>query len=429
MRLLITGANGFIGRHVVQAALTAGHEVVAAVRDPARVPNRGSRITAIACDFNTDTSSEIWVPRLEGIDAIINCVGVLRGGRGQSIEAIHRDTPLALFEAAVEAKVARVIHISAISASPGAGTEYAQTKLAAEQGLQELDLAWVILRPSLVYGDSSYGGTSLIRALAACPFVVPLFSGGSQTFQPIHARDVARTAIAAVERREMARITLEPTGPDVMTLKDLIGAYRDWFGLPPARFLNLPRWIVRGAARIGDLFGRGPLSTVSVKQAEFGNTGDADAFEQAIGFRPRKFASALVARPAGTQDLWHARFYLMRPLIRLALAFLWLASGIAGIAGSAGAAQTVLSPFGLFAGVALVLAWTASVVDLAIGAGLLMAWRPRLLGVIQITVVLAYTVVLTLLAPDLWLDVFGPLVKNIPILALIAVWMVIEDER
>ena len=89
MRVLLLGAGGFIGREIFAALTRRGHRVVPAVRDPARVPPFCDE-PAIAIDMNLDVTVAAWLPRLAGIDAVVNCAGVLQGTRSQSIEAIHK---------------------------------------------------------------------------------------------------------------------------------------------------------------------------------------------------------------------------------------------------------------------------------------------------------------------------------------------------
>ena len=133
--------------------------------------------------------------------------------------------------------------------------------------------------------------------------------------------------------------------------------------------------------------------------------------------------------PAHTQDLVHAQAYFVRPLLRITLAFLWLASAFAGFLWaqewSAMLAQR-LPAFRPAIGPVLI---GASLLDLAIAVLLFVRWRPRALALVQLGVVMAYTVALTLLAPGLWLEPFGPLVKNVPILAAILAHAAIERER
>ncbi len=82
------------------------------------------------------------------------------------MHAIHVGMPNAITAAALEAGVRRVVLISAISARGNVATDYAISKLAGEETLRSSSIGWTILRPSLEYGDGSYGGTSLVRGLA-----------------------------------------------------------------------------------------------------------------------------------------------------------------------------------------------------------------------------------------------------------------------
>lgn len=418
MRVLVAGANGFIGAHVAAALREAGHDVVPATRRP--------MAGGVAVDFNADTDPAIWAPRLAGIDAVVNCVGVLQDGGGQSSDAIHHRAPQALFAACAAAGVRRVIHVSAISADPQAGTDYADSKRRGEDALRATALDWVVLRPSLVYAAGSYGGTSLLRGLAGLPLVTPLAGDGAQPFSPIHAEDLARAVRVLLERPGPLRLTLEPVGPERLTMAEILAALRSWLGFAPARPLRLPLGLVRAACRLGDLTGAGPLRSTSLAQLQHGNAAPAAPFVAAIGFTPRRFADALAGRPAQVQDRWHARLYFVRPLLTAALALLWLVSGLVGLGVPA---STTAALLGLPAGVAGGLGIAASLLDLAIAAAVASGRHAARVGTVQIAVVLGYTIVLTLAAPALWLDPFGPLLKNLPTLAAVLAWMAMGEDR
>ena len=128
MKILLTGANGFIGRYLLAGLLSDGHDVVPAVRRPSETDRLLASPRSIKVDFNRDTKVGDWLPRLAGIDAVINCAGILQERPGQSIAAIHAAAPIALFKACREAGIKRVIQISAISTEAAAGTAYAATK-------------------------------------------------------------------------------------------------------------------------------------------------------------------------------------------------------------------------------------------------------------------------------------------------------------
>lgn len=431
MRILLTGANGFIGSQLLAGLRARGHDVVAAVRDPAALRRKMPGIEVIAADFNRDTSPEIWRPRLAGIDAVVNCAGVLHGARGQDIEAIHATAPTALFDACVQAGVRKVVQMSAISADAEIGTAYALTKKRADDHLRASSLDWTVLRPSLVYGEGSYGGTSALRGLAGLPFVTPLVGDGSTSFRPIHIRDLVETVARVVEGDCLARRTTEPVGPEVLSLRAIVARYRRWLGLGPALELSIPLPVMRAMGRVVDVAGGGPMGSAGLQQLLAGNAGHepAGVFERAIGFTPASMDERLAERPAGTQDLWHARLYFARPLLRLVLAVLWLGSGIAGLLAPTNAYAAVAESLAKIGLSPRLLAVGFSLVDLAIAAALVLRLRPRLVAAVQVVIVVGYTIGLSVLSPSLWLDPFGGLLKNLPILAAIGVWAALEEER
>ena len=360
MRILLTGANGFIGRYLLARLIAAGHEVVPAVRRPAETDALLPAPASIKVDFNTDIYSDVWVPRLANIDAVVNCAGILQGGLNQSITAVHEEAPIALFEACRTAGVRRVIQISAISAEESAGTAYAATKRAADRHLAACDLDWVILRPSLVYAAGAYGGTALLRALAALPWITPVPDRGDQVFQPIHVDDLAATVLRVLAEPAITRVTIDPVGSEILTLREIVVALRRWLGFGAARIIMVPLPLIRVLARVGDLVG-GTLNTTALKQLLHGNAGPVELFTAATGIRPRRFAEALLAEPAQVADRWQARLYFLRPVLRWSLAAYWLVGGLHGA-----------------------LALDLRVLGLLIGLALLAKWRPVLLALAQI---------------------------------------------
>ncbi len=429
MRILVTGANGFIGRHITAALLGAGHDVVAAVRAVAEVRRAFPEVTATAADMNADTEPEAWVPRLAGVDAVINCAGILQGSRGQSIEAVHYLGPKALFDACARCGVRRVVQISAISADDAAGTAYARTKKQVDDYLRSLDLDWIVLRPSLVYGAGSHGGTSLLRAMAALPFAIPLVGRGDQVFQPIHMDDLTAAVVRCLETPGLGRVTLAPVGPDTLTAKEILLQLRSWLGLDPVPTLSVPLPLIRVLARLGDWIGGGPLNSTALRQLEYGNAAPVRPFVEALGIEPRSMAAALAARPSQVQDRWHARLYFVRPLLRWTLGVFWLLSGSIGLIAPAGAVLAHAAALGLSGAAVAWAVGAGSLVDVAIGIGLLLRYRPGLMAAVQVLVVLGYTLALGVAEPALWADPLGPLLKNLPILAAALALAALEAER
>jgi uncharacterized protein YbjT (DUF2867 family) len=426
LRILVVGAAGFIGRHILAELVAAGHHVTGAVRHPSRLKQAFPSVKFVARDLARDLDASAWRGRLAGVDAVVNTAGLLRG---PDMEAVHVVGPAALYRASADAGVKRAVLVSAISARADVDTDYARSKLAGERVLKESGLDWVLLRPSLVYAKGSFGGTSLLRGLAGLPFVIPVPGDGTQVFSPIHAGDLAHVIRIACESDRLVGQVLEPAGPETLTLRDLLVRYRGWLGLGAARFLSVPLRATRVLARLGDKLGSGPISSNSLAQLLAGNTGDGEAFARAVGFTPRTLGAALEAEPAEVQDRWHARLYFLAPALKASLVLLWVASGVLGLAYGSGATASLVQRLALPASWAEPLKIGSSLLDFAM-AGLLLADRRGAMATIaQLVVALGYTIVLGIALPALWLDPFGPLLKNLPILAAILVNGAISDRR
>ncbi len=325
MRVLVTGATGFIGRHVAACLIAAGHEVLIGARDGRRAGRVFPDQRFVACDFTRDVKPEVWRSRLEGVEALVNCVGVLQPRRRATMEAVHETATAALFGACAAAGVRRVIHISALGVDTGIDLHYATSKLAADTYLQGLDLDWAILRPSLVYTPSgSYGGTSLLRAQAALPLFVPLPGRGDQPFQPVFMDDLTEGIRRLLEEGRGIGEIIPVTGPEPISFREILFRFRRWLGLGRAWPLPIPRPVMGLLARLGDLVGGGPLTTTSLRMIEQGNAAAPDHFTRVTGILPRRFDAVLAQHPAQVQDRWHARLYFLRPVLRTALGLFWV---------------------------------------------------------------------------------------------------------
>ncbi len=324
--------------------------------------------------------------------------------------------------------VRRVIHVSAVGVED-ANTLFARTKREADQKLMQRDLDWTILRPAVVIGEGSYGGTSALRAMAAMPFLLPVIGDGGTEMDFIHIDDLARAIVEIIENGGACRRILEPASKDRLSYREALQACRQWLGLPPVPVVMVPSGLTRVIARIGDFTNLGPLNSTALSQFNTRLTGDAEGFERATRIIPRGLQETFKGRPASTQDLWHARLYLLRPLVRLALIGLWLASGLLGLVAGPDQYDRILTVLALKPESASLLVVALSVMDILIAIALVFGWRLRELAMVQFVIVLGYTGILTAFSPSLWADPLGPILKNIPILALILVHRVLEQER
>lgn len=416
MRILICGADGFLGRHLARHLEAAGHAIVRGVHRP-RLPGD------IAIDYARDTDPAVWLPRLANVDAVINAVGILIETREQPFAALHAAAPIALFDACVLAGVDRVLQVSALGAD-APGTSYLATKAAADAHLARLPLQWAVLRPSIIYGDDG-ASSRFFRGLATLP-IIGLPGRGDQRLQPIHVDDLcacAQALIAAPGRR-----IVELAGPRALTYRELLAGYRQALGLGRALWLPIPTAAMGIAARVAEIFGSRVLSRDTLAMLARGNTTVRDDAAALLG-RPSRDPKDFIApeRRAGLRAEAVAAWSL--PLLRFALALIWLAGGLLPLtAFSVERSLELLVPLGLSGSAALAVLYFACGLDIV--CGLLTLARPgRGLWAGQALLVTGYSLILAWAMPAAWLHPFGPVVKNLLILAVLAMLFAAQEPR
>lgn len=164
--------------------------------------------TTVQADLTTPLN---WAEALQGYTAIVNAAGLLNGPEAQ-MRAVHETAPAALYTATKTAGLRKLILNSAVGLQ--ADTPFARHRRAGEAVAKVSGLPTIILRPSIVIGETSYGGSSLLRALAlaAAPFA-PLVGTGRQQFDPIHVDDLAATVRQALETEPSSAKPLAPAAP------------------------------------------------------------------------------------------------------------------------------------------------------------------------------------------------------------------------
>lgn len=434
MRCLVTGAYGFIGSALVAALKREGVTVVGAGRDLDLARRLMPDIAWIECDFNTDVEVAHWLPRLNDIDAVVNCVGILQGSWRDDADRIHGRATIALFQACAAASIKRLVQISAVSAEAGVPTAYARSKAKADAALETLELNWLIVKPSLVIGRGSYGGTSLLRGLAGLPCVLPLPGEGNERFQPIDLDDLASGVARLAAKMEPTRATLHAAGPETLSVRDILVAYRAWLGFGPARELAVPLPLLRLLLGLGDIAGwlghASSARTTSLVQLRYDTLVDGSDFAQSCGVPLKSFTETLQAAPATLQDRLHARSVFAVPLLQIALAAFWILTGVLTLMPqSFAAAVALVADAGFASGLAKALVATASVADLVVGAAFLLPRWVRRAGLAQLVLSTVYLIGLSLVAPELWTDHFGPLLKVVPMMAATLVVMAFAEKR
>ena len=286
MNILLCGASGFVGRHFEAALRDAGHQVRRGVRHPRSAED-------IAIDYRVDNKIADWLPRLKGIDAVVNAVGVLRDSKAQPMAQLHDAVPRALFAAAAQSGIKRIVQISALGAGSGINTAYMQTKQAADEFLQTLDVDWAILRPSLIYGKDG-ASTRMFMLLSHMPLLM-LPDGGRQRVQPVHIDDIAQAVVnlLAATGSPPLRQIIKCVGAEEVTLGGLISSYRMQRGGKAPFVLAVPKIMLRSVAWIGDHIPALPVGSDTLEMLAAGSTGNGDRFVKLLGHAPRVYRDFL----------------------------------------------------------------------------------------------------------------------------------------
>lgn len=221
----VFGGAGFIGRHTVRALAKGG--AGPRLRVPARKPNLANylipmgHVGQIQLMRANVTNPDDVVRAVAGADAVVNLVGILNPGGGQSFEAIHVEAPRMIARAARDAGVGTLVHISTPGISPESESAYARSKAQGEIALREEFPDATILRPSLVFGpedDFFNKFANLARFLPA----LPLIGGGHTRFQPVYVGDVAEAIVRCVDDPATRGKTYELGGPAVYSFKQML---------------------------------------------------------------------------------------------------------------------------------------------------------------------------------------------------------------
>jgi uncharacterized protein YbjT (DUF2867 family) len=222
MKVLVTGATGFVGREVVRQLHETGHSIRILARNynSPRVRKVISRYgREVHCGDVSDAVSLNGAAN--GMDAVIHLVGIIAEVGASTFENIHMRGTTNIVSAAQQAKVRRFVHMSALGTRPNAASRYHQTKWAAEEAVRHSGLDFTIFRPSLIYGLQDQFINLFAKLIRLSP-VVPLLASPQARFQPVSVETVAAAFTKSLGERQSIGQTYDLCGPEALRLAEIV---------------------------------------------------------------------------------------------------------------------------------------------------------------------------------------------------------------
>jgi uncharacterized protein YbjT (DUF2867 family) len=433
--ILVLGASGLIGGFLTDDLRSRGFRVTALARKllPAQKTDGLDLELPIMA---MDTPALAQLLRDHAIDVVVNCLGVLQDGPGSDTGAVHRDFVLRLLDAIkVGGRVIRLVHLSIPGTAKDDLTAFSTTKREAERLIAASGVAYAILRPGFVIAPAAFGGSAMVRALAAMPLALPE-AYAATPFQPVAVQDFAATVawLAARDPDEAATnaVTWDLMQKQPVSLGEVIGVFRRSFGTGDWPRIRLPSFLLHIGAKLADVAGwlgwTSPMRTTAMIELRRGVTGDPAAWMSATGIAPTELRAA-IRRVATIQDKWFARLYLIKALIIASLVVFWSVSGLIALFVSYDAAAGILSAHHFPEALVAPITALTSLMDMTIGV-LIAFRRTCAFGLVWgILASLGYMLGAAILTPDLWIEPLGALVKTAPAIVLMLVALLILDSR
>ena len=297
--IFVTGANGFVGSHLVPAVIDAGHHVLALVRDDAGAAQVTRRLTpaqqaGVETRRGDVTAPDTLAAAITGADAVLHLAALPRDwDGGASLRLVNTEGTRNVIAAAKAAGVRRFVHLGAMGVVDEPDLHYASSKAKAMGLVRASGLDWTILSPSLLFGPRDGFFNILAGLVRMSPGIVPITGRGDARFQPLAIEDLARATVLTLADDATIGHEYELGGPRYWTYRELMAEVLRGMG---KRRLMLPmpvvaiRLVAASAEAIRLPF---PVATDQLRQLRYDNVGALEGVRTAFGFDPRPLDGGL----------------------------------------------------------------------------------------------------------------------------------------
>jgi len=281
MNVVVAGGNGFIGTNLVEKLVDQDHEVTVLARNP----DAEALPADVATESGDVTAYDSIEAAVDGQDVVVNLVALSplfkpKGG-DEMHDEVHRHGTENLIRAAEAGGVERFVQMSALGADSDGATAYIRAKGRAEEHVQESELDWVIVRPSVVFGEGGefVSFTKKLKGMFAPGVpVYPLPGGGKTRFQPIHVDDLVEMLADTVSDDAHVGETYELGGPEQLTLREITNMVYDAAG-KSVSIVSVPMPLAGIGLTLGGKLPGFPMGADQYRSLRFDNTTDDNDIE------------------------------------------------------------------------------------------------------------------------------------------------------
>jgi len=296
MKVFLTGATGFVGKHMLERLLVEGHAVRAAVRG---LPGQNARLLIHTehlgrkDDFQWVHGDIVEGTRLDegmqGCDAVIHLVGIIVEKGTNTFERVHYLGTRHVVEAAKRTGIKRFVQMSALGVRADGVAPYQTTKWKGEEEVRQSGIPFCILRPSLIFGEGDGFVTQMMATMRSAPLLRPVPGDGTPKFRPISVEDVTTCFARALTHEAATNQAIDLGGADELTLNEVLAEIARCAGVrKPALHIPLPLMFA-GAAVAQKLLKNPPVTVDQLRMLREGSTCDIESMKRIFGVNPRGF--------------------------------------------------------------------------------------------------------------------------------------------
>ena len=410
MNILIVGVSGFIGRHLYDALSQQGHQLIGCSR------TKVANINWQKSNFNQ--SVEDWEQQLQAIDLVINAAGIYQQSTSQSFSYVHDEGPRKLFEACNNLSI-KVIQISAIGAElEHPVTEFLTSKRNADQALLQGNEANVVLYPGIVLGEQ--GRSTRQLSLLARLFCMPLTFGKNKELPLISIHQLTNYIIDLINNwptsKQAAVLVAKPE-----TMEHLLNNLRQWMGLGKGCFISIPGSLINLTFFLLPNLSIGAFNKQSIKMLS------AYSNKEVVPITNETASDSLLKNNATASFNKAIKLRMLFYINLMTLSIIWIVSGLSSLL-NIEQSRELISLIGVKGGLGDTIIVTAAIGDIILGILLYLPQLRRWVIKIQISVIVIYSLIISIFIPLFWLHPFAPIIKNAAMVVL-ALYLLIEEKE